>query len=181
MFLQSLPCLLTAGQPRISGPTGTPISIEWWQETSPPYSLRAIKGPVGQPHEGASDGTTSFQYDAQTNTVIETTGVKSPTLFDPMAGIRKQLASGGAEVAGTATIDGVSLYKIELPTRVIAYFDTTDYRPMYLDNLQYDGSVVRTRVVTYDELPVTSQTEQLVSITAQHPDARIQTRSAPIK
>ena len=160
---------------------GKRVSVEWWQATSPPHSLRMIKGWAGQLHEGAADGTTSFQYDAKTNTIIETTGAKSPTLVDPMAGIREQLGHGGGHVAGTTTIDGETLYKIELSTGVIAYFDTTTYRPMYLDNPQADGSVVRTRVMTYEELPVTSQTEQLISITAQHPDARIQTRSAPVK
>lgn len=160
---------------------GKSVSAEWWQQTSPPHSLRMIKGWAGQLHEGAADGTTSFQYDAHTNTILETTGVKSPTLVDPMAGVRKQLVHGDAQVAGTTTIDGKTLYQIELSTGVIAYFDTTTYRPMYLDNPQGDGSVVRTRVVAYEELPMTSETEQLVSITAQHPDARIQTRSAPIK
>jgi hypothetical protein len=160
---------------------GRPVSVEWWQETSSPYSLRMIKGWAGQLHEGAADGTTSFQYNAQTNTIIETTGAKAPTPVDPMAGVREQLANGGAQVAGTTTIDGEKVYKIELSTGVIAYFDTTTYRPVYLDNPRGDGSVVRTRVVTYEELPMTSRTEQLVSITAQHPDARIQTRSAPIK
>jgi len=161
---------------------GRPIALEWWQETSPPYALRMIKGWGGQSHEGAADGTTRFQYDAHTNTILKTTGAKSPQpLVDPMAGVRRQLAKGDAQVAGTTTIDGRTLYKIELSTGVIAYFDTTTYRPMYLDNPQGDGSVVRTRVVAYEELPMTSETEHLVSITAQHPDARIQTRTAPSK
>jgi hypothetical protein len=50
---------------------------------------------------------------------------------------------------------------------------------MYLDNPQRDGSVVRTRVVTYAELPMTSYNAKLLSITAQHSDARVLTRSAP--
>jgi hypothetical protein len=98
-----------------------------------------------------------------------------------LAGVRRQLAHGGAKVAGTTTINGEKLYKVELSTGVIAYFDTTTYRPVYLDNPQADGSLVRTHVVTYEELPMTSQTEQLVSLTTQHPDARIQTRTAPNK
>jgi hypothetical protein len=161
---------------------GTPISVEWWQETSPPYAVRIIKDWGGHRHEGAAAGTTRFQYEADSNTILETAGAKSPTgLVDPMAGVRQQLAHGDAQVAGTTTIDGKTLYKIALSTGVIAYFDTTTYRPMYLDNPQRDGSVVRTRVVAYEELPMTSETEHLASITAQHPDARIQTRTAPIK
>jgi hypothetical protein len=156
---------------------GIPVSAEWWQQTSPPYALRMIKGQVDQLGEAASDGTTSFHYEARTNTIIESPDASAPDLVDPIEGVRGQLANGGAQVAGTATIDGVSLYKIELPTGVVAYFDTTDYRPMYLDNPQDDGSVVRTQVVTYEELPMNVDTAKLLSVTAQHPDARVETAS----
>jgi len=154
---------------------GTPVAAEWWQKTSPPYALRMIKGPMGRQVESADDGTTSFRYDAGANTIVETPVSSAPALVDPIAGVREQLASGGAQVAGTTTIDGVSLYKIELPTGVVGYFDTADYRPIYLDNPQRDGSVVRTRVVTYEELPMTPDTARLLSITAQHPQARVDT------
>jgi hypothetical protein len=162
---------------------GTPVAAEWWQQTSPPHALRMIKGPVGRQVEGADDGTTSFLYDAGANTVVETPVSSAPALVDPIAGVREQLARGGAQVAGTATIDGTALYKIELPTGVVGYFDTTDYRPMYLDNPQRDGSVVRARVVTYEELPMTPDNAKLLSITAQHPHARVSTNAggAPAK
>jgi hypothetical protein len=160
---------------------GTPISVEWWQQTSPPHALRMIKGPVGQGIEGAGDGTTSFRYDAGSHTIIETPASSAPALVDPMVGVREQLAHAGAQVAGTAKIDGTNLYKIELSTGVVGYFDTTDYRPMYLDNPQGDGSVVRTQVVTYEELPITAANARFLSVTAQHPDARVRRRSAPVK
>jgi hypothetical protein len=108
--------------------------------------------------------------------------VKSaPALVDPIQDVRRQLARGGARVAGTTTIDGTTLYKVELPTGVVGYFDTTDYRPVYIDNPQHGGSVVRTRVVTYEELPMNSTNAKLLSVTAQHPDARVTTRGAPVK
>lgn len=162
---------------------GTPVAAEWWQQTSPPHALRMIKGPVGQQVEAADDGSTSFGYDAATNTVVETPVSSAPALVDPIAGVREQLAHGGAHVAGRATIDGMAMFKIALPTGVVGYFDTTDYRPMYLDNPQHDGSVVRTRVVTYEELPMTAENAKLLSITAQHPDARLRTNAggAPVK
>ena len=160
---------------------GTPVAVEWWQQTSPPHALRMIKGPVGRGIEAANDGTTSYVYDAAANTVVKTAASSAPTLVDPIAGVRRQLAHGGAQVAGTATINGTTLYKLELSTGVIAYFSTGDYRPMYLDNPQRGGSVVRTRVVAYDELPMTSDTAKLLSITAQHPDARVRTSSAAVK
>jgi hypothetical protein len=160
---------------------GTPIGVEWWQQTSPPHALRMIKVGVSGEAEAANDGTTSSQYDAGSTTIVEMPASSAPALVDPMVGVREQLAHGGAQVAGTARIDGANLYKIELPTGVIGYFDTTDYRPMYLDNPQHDGSVVRTRVVTYEELPATSANAKLVSLTAQHPDARVRTTDAPVK
>jgi hypothetical protein len=159
---------------------GTPIAAEWWQQTSAPHALRMIKGPVGQQVEVADDGTTSVRYDAATNTVTETPVSSAPALVDPIASVREQLARGGAQVAGTAMIDGKAMYKIELPTGVVGYFDTTDYRPMYLDNPQRDGSVVRTRVVIYEELPMTPDNAKLLSITAQHPDARVSTNAGGV-
>jgi hypothetical protein len=160
---------------------GTQVAVEWWQQTSPPHALRMLKGPVGGEREGAGDGTTSFVYDAGTHTITATPSSAAPTLVDPMTGVREQLARGRAQVAGKATIDGTTFYRIELPTGVVGYFDTRDYRPVYLDNPQRGGSVVRTRVVTYQELPPTPANEKLLSITAQHPDARVRTQAAPVK
>ena len=54
---------------------GTPVAVEWWQQTSPPYAERLIKGPVGRQIEGADDGTTSSWYDAGTNTIVQTPGL----------------------------------------------------------------------------------------------------------
>jgi hypothetical protein len=160
---------------------GTPIAAEWWQQTNAPHALRMIKGPVGQEQEASDDGTTLFHYDASTNTIVETPDSSAPALVDPIQVVREQLEHGQAQVAGTVTIDGTSVYKIELPTGVTAYFDTSDYRPLYLDNPQGDGSVVRTRVVTYEELPVNAGNAKLLSVVTQHPGARVSTESAPAK
>jgi hypothetical protein len=154
---------------------GTPVAAEWWQQTSPPYANRVTKGPVGRQGEAADNGTTSFQYDASANTIYESPDSSPATLIDPISIVRDRLESGTAQVAGTVTIDGTSLYKIDLPNGVVGYFDRTDYRPMYLDNPQGDGSVVRARVVTYEQLPMTPENEKLLSITAQHPTAPVET------
>jgi hypothetical protein len=160
-------------------PDGTQVGVEWWQETNPPYALRMIKGPVGQQLEAAADGTTSSQYDAATNTIYQQPSSSPPTLVDPIETARARLADGTAQVDGTVTIDGRQLYKVEIPGGVVGYFDETDYRPVYLDNPQGDGSVVRTRVTAYQELPLTPENERLLSIAAQHPDARVQATPAP--
>ena len=48
----------------------------------------------------------------------------------------------------------------------MGYFDTSDYRPRYMDDPQRDGSVVRLRVVAYEYLPMTASTRALLSVTA---------------
>src|SRR5262249_18609686 len=154
---------------------GTPVSVEWWQQTSPPYAIRLIKGPVGELGEAADDGTTTFQHDSHPTAIYRAPASSGPTVVDPLEIVRQQLTAGSAQVAGTVTIDGMSLYQIELPDGVIGYFDRTDYRPRYVDNPQHDGSMVRTQVVTYEELPNTAANRELLSITAQHPDARVET------
>ena len=171
-------------------PDGTQVAAEWWQETNPPYAIRLIKGAagqhvdskgnaVGQQVESAADGSTSSQYDAGTNTIYQRPDSTSPTLIDPIETVRAGLTHGTAQVAGTVTIDGQSLYKIELPDGVVGYFDRTDYRPVYLDNPQRDGSVVRTRVISYEQLSITPENETLLSISAQHPRASVYTGSPP--
>jgi hypothetical protein len=157
---------------------GTQVVAEWWQETNSPYALRLIKGPAGHEIESSADGTTSSQYDAGTDTIYQSDS-KAPSLVDPIETIRAGLTNGTAQVTGTVTIDGRSLYKVELPDGVVGYFDKTDYRPVYLDNPQRGGSVVRTQVVTYEELPITSENEKLLSVIAQHPDARVASGAPP--
>jgi hypothetical protein len=162
-------------------PDGTPVSVEWWQETNPPYAVRIIKGAANQAQEGSRDGTTNSLYDPATNTIHQQASSTSPTLTDPVETVRAELGSGTASITGTVTIDGRSLYKIGLPNGVIGYFDRTDYRPVYLDNPQRDGTVVRTHVLAYEELPRTSGNERLLSVKAQHPDAKVELDAAPTK
>jgi hypothetical protein len=158
---------------------GTQVGVEFWQETNPPYAMRMIKGTAGEDVESAADGTTFSQYDPDTNTVYQRPDSRPPTLIDPLETLRAGLASGTAQIAGTVTIDGRSLYKLELPNGVVGYFDKMDYRPVYVDNPQHGGSVVRTQVVTYEELPITSQNDTLLSVAAQHAAARVAVGSAP--
>ncbi|MGN6870837.1 MAG: hypothetical protein ACTHMY_20785 [Solirubrobacteraceae bacterium] len=152
---------------------GVAVIGETWQETSPPYASRGLKGPSGHTGEFADDGTNSFEYDPTTNTISEQPDSSKPTFADPMAQVREELASGQAQETGTVTIAGVSLYRIDLPHGLIGYFDTVDYLPRYLDDPQRNGSVVRLRVAAYKYLPMTPASRALLSITAQHPRAQI--------
>lgn len=152
---------------------GTTVVGEVWQETSPPYASRGMKGSPGHLGEFADDGTNSFEYDPSSNTITERPDSVRPTFTDPVAQVQHELANGQAQETGTATIGGVSLYRIDLPQGLVAYFDTVTYKPRYLDDPQRDGSVVRLRVATYEYLPMTAANRAMLSITAQHPRAQI--------
>lgn len=152
---------------------GMTVLGETWQETSPPYASRGMKGSPGHLGEFADDGTNSFEYDPSTNTIVEQPDSSPPTFTDPVAEVQQELASGQAHRTGTATIGGVSLYRIDLPHGLVAYFDTVTYKPRYLDDPQRDGSVVRLRMAAYDYLAMTPANRALVSVTAQHPRAQI--------
>lgn len=160
-------------------PDGTQVTAEWWQETSPPYAFRLIKGQDGSQIESASDGTTDSEYDASTDTVYQQPDSTPPTLIDPIETMRAGLADGTARIAGTVTIGGRALYEIDLSNGVVGYFDRNDYRPAYIDNPQRGGAVVRTQVVAYDELPLTAANAKLVSVGDQHPDARVTAGEPP--
>jgi hypothetical protein len=161
----------------LSVQNGTQFVGEWWQQTGPPYANRGLKGDAGHFGESADNGTTSFQYDPGTNTIYERPDSSRPTFTDPISQVRQQLQNGQAHVDGAVVIDGVSLYKIALPQGLVGYFDRSDYMPRYLDDPQRDGTVERLRVVTYEHLAMTRANESLLSMTAQHPDARIDTNS----
>jgi hypothetical protein len=158
---------------------GVTVSGETWQETSPPYASRGIKGQVGHQGEFGDNGTRTLEYDPGTNTIYEQPDSSRPTFADPVSQVRQELARGDAQVAGTVVIGGTSLYKIDLPNGLVVYFDTTGYQPRYLDDPQRDGSVVRLRVVVYEYVPMTASNRALLSVTAQHPTASIVAGSAP--
>jgi hypothetical protein len=149
---------------------GVPVANEVWRQTAPPYAGRAIK----DREEFSNNGTTWFEYDPATNTIYQHPGSPPPP-SDPVAQVRQELASGQAQVNGTVVIDGASLYKIDLPHGLVGYFDTRNYAPRYLDNPQRDGTVIRLRFAAYEYLPMTSSNRGLLSVTAQHPSARIDT------
>jgi hypothetical protein len=157
------------------GVNGANVSGEWWQQTSPPHASRGIKGPLGHQGEFADNGTTSFTYDSATNTIYQRPDSAPPQYSDPLSQIRELLNSGQAQVLGIVEIDGLSLYKIELPEGVIGYVDKADYRPVYVDEPQRNGEVVRLHILEIGYLPSTPRNLSLLSMSAQHPDARVDT------
>lgn len=154
---------------------GTEFVGEWWQQSSPPYASRGLKGPIGHLGEFADDGTTSFFYDAATDTIYEHPDGGPATFTDPVSLIRQQLADGRAHLAGSTVVDAESLYEIELEGGVTAYVDKTSYTPRYLDEPQRNGRTLRLRVVAYEYLPATPQNLKLLTITAGHAGAHVDT------
>jgi hypothetical protein len=152
---------------------GMTVVGESWQQTSAPYASRYIKGAIGHQSEFGSNGVTSFEYDARTNTIYARPDSTRAKFTNPLAQIRRELASGQARFVGTAVIDGTPLYKIDLPSGRIVYLDTGNNRPRYLDNPQGDGTVVRLRLVVYEYLPMTRSDRAILSVVAQHPGARL--------
>jgi hypothetical protein len=154
---------------------GTTFVGEWWQQTSSPYASRGTKGPLGHLGESADNGTTSYMYDPSTNTIYEHPDNSAPTFTDPISMIRQQLRNGQATVTAKTTIDGESVYGIRLSNGITTYVDKGSYTPRYIDDPQRNGPTLRFQVVTYQYLPNTPQNLQLLSITAQHPNATIDT------
>ena len=152
---------------------GTEFVGEWWQQTSPPYAGRGIKGPAGHLGEFADDGTKSYAYDPATNTIYERPDTGRPSFGDPVTMIRQQLADGEARVSGPTVIAGQPLYAIRLSNGITAYVDAGSYVPRYVDDPQRDGTTVRFQVVAYDYLAATPENLSLLSMTAQHPQATV--------
>lgn len=156
---------------------GTAVMGETWQETSPPYASRGIKGTTGHFGEFADDGTTSYSYDPSTNTIHTQRDSSPPTFANPVSQVRQELASGHAQWVGTTTIGGESLIQIDLKGGLVVYFDARSYQPRYLGDPQGGGSPLQLRVVAYEYLPLTASTESMLSMRTDHPGARIVTGS----
>jgi hypothetical protein len=156
---------------------GVTEAAEVWRQTAPPYAGRGIKGPLGEQEEFSDNGTTSSVYDAATNTIYERPDSSPPRAFsDPVAQVRQELGSGQAQVNGTVVVEGESLYKIEGPAGLVVYFDTRNYAPRYIEKPRpAGGQAARVRVLVYEYLPMTPANLDLLSVTAQHSGARIDT------
>jgi hypothetical protein len=96
---------------------------------------------------------------------------------DPSSGsfrdqILALLRSGGATVAGHATIDGQDTIEIDSADGHTTYFvDPTSYAPVEL-RTKGNGGGTALRFRTYENLPLAGNSD-LVSLAAQHPTARI--------
>jgi hypothetical protein len=149
---------------------------ESWQLTSQPYSARWRGTFAGGP-EMANDGQTEYMYDGHT---IYTKPNSAPLqLSSELALVKESLDSGKARMVGETTIEGASVYEIALPYGYVGYFETKTYRPLFLDSPASGpdarrGKLWRLRVVTMEYLRPTPANLRLLSLTAQHPAAKVE-------
>jgi hypothetical protein len=148
---------------------------ESWQLTSGSHAGRWIGTFAGGP-QFANDGKTEFMYDGKRR--IYTRPNSSPLqLSDPLALVREDLDNG------KTTIEGASVYKISLPDGYVGYFDTKTYRPLFVDSptsgpSAASGKLIRMRVAAMEYLQPTPANRRLLSLTAQHPGARVEANPA---
>jgi hypothetical protein len=156
-----------------------PQRYELWAQGAAPQAYRVIK--VG--HEGSWDGSEFSSYDAATNTISVSSpeggqAGRSHTPDDYEAELRALVRSGQATVAGTSTIHGVPAYKLTvhgesggLVPGSTAYVAQSSYRPLVIDYNARGGETVTYEAFEY--LPATAANLRLVSLSAQHPGARV--------
>lgn len=159
---------------------GDGFVAESWRMTSAPYAFLAGKGPVGSVGYVSADGTTVSHYDPTTNTISQVPSNKPLAPDDPLSEIEQELQDGQARVLGTATIDGMPTYKIQLADNnrfdaqsMIAYVDRATYRPIMLAAPQSTGSTVELDVVAFEFLPATPANQKLLSLTDRYPSAQV--------
>jgi hypothetical protein len=153
-------------------------SSEFWQLTNPPYSYRGIKQSGRLSAEFADTGTQSESYDPATNTISERPDSAPAQFTNVFANIREALASGQAQLDGTTSIDGQNVYVVKLANGGTGYFNTSTYRPILLKVPSVTGQTITYMVAVFEYLPATTENLRLLSITDQHPGARIVTVDA---
>lgn len=165
---------------------GSRVDYQSWQLSSAPYSYRRIKGPT----ETSYDGTTLVGYDAATNTIREQPASAPQSFDDPVATLRQLLRSGDATILATTTIDGRRVYEINAhstqpPLEITVYVDAATYAPVRAElpgpgcpGVDCAGPET-IDFLTYEQLPATDANRKLLSVTAMHPQAHVDSAPTP--
>jgi hypothetical protein len=156
---------------------------ENWQLTEAPFTRRQIETGTGVPRAetGVVDGRSAL-YDAASDTIYaggepykdfgqgsEAEGFREEAL--------KALHSGNAKVAGHETVGGRDAIRIVVSADKEYLVDAQTYDPVEWRTMG-DGVTNTLRFVTYEKLPLTPDTKDLLDLRAQHPGAKVDTDPA---
>jgi hypothetical protein len=180
--------------------TGHPTYVweqDLYEQTSRPYLTRTIdrRLPGTPPRtEGVSSIGSEETYDPTNNTIYDPAtpkappGTRTPTpaqqarVFEPYMSqyiphLRAELASGAARVDGRATVDGRAAIKIRFSHSDEIDYVAADGSYVPIETIQGSPSSGYGRLInvyhTFKYLPAADNA--LLSLTAQHPSARIDT------
>lgn len=161
--------------------------------TSGRLRLLEIGGSLGPAHVDDA-----LVYQRYSNTLLRFT--QAPTAipsdaFDPVALVRRALATGHAHVMGDAVVDGREVRAIDVrlrdldghPGSATYYVDRTTYAPVeivyhHVDDLRFPyvpvfdpgaPSADTVRFSTFERLSATADARALTDIRAQHPTAKV--------
>ena len=142
--------------------------------TSPPATIlheRALvtAGSVTQPYELWLENVPPYHYHVVKWGYSGTGTSGAP--YDPAAELRSLVQTGDAHVVGTATINGVAAYKLNVSgssdrfLNGTAYVAQSDYHPLEIDTTGNGGE----RIVfqTYEYLPATAANQALMRAAAR--------------
>ena len=150
---------------------------ETWQLTSPPFDKREVSGR----ELGTADGAAQY-YDPRTNTIHTTapnavreraprSGAGTGHLREDMLGL---LRSSDVREEGSVTVGGRRAIRIVSAARnETLVIDAVSAEPIEYSIVSDERIRVTNRFQTYELLPATDANLRLVSLRAQHPDARI--------
>jgi hypothetical protein len=159
---------------------------ELWGATSPPYARRSIiRGDDGATVEQGARGDTVSQYDPDGVVYVRTLAGGTaegtrPAEFDASAArIRGYLADGSARDVGEVSVGGTKLHRfvVSPPGGGTCTYDVQP-ETYYGVAMTCSGLPTGSLAERWEYLP-RSGNETLLSVTAQHPDARVDT--APMR
>lgn len=175
---------------------GSTTTVETWARTLPPYDERSLQigtnartGRTGRRELASSDGLPEH-YDAATNTIYtrpprtklpaprRVTHARHPLVEGDVsaiiANLRSLLRSGEAKESSRVTVGGRDATWILFPGFQMRLLVDADTGHPIEQRSVYDGGVrVTSRFQTYEQLRATSANLALLSLSAQHPGAKI--------
>ena len=184
--------------------SATAMRVETWQAGSPPYDQLRITSTDGRTVETASVNGVEQLYDPQTNTIYaallepvakkQREGTPAPKPGEAeakrAAAAKEEGADTGGDVyrakilglldsgrineAGRSEVDGRDVIRLASDDgHVRLLVDAAGYEPIEW-RVTEEGRSAVARFPTYERVPATDANAALLSLTARHPDARVE-------